>query len=61
MRLDAYLADKGLTQSRNKAQEMISEGFVLVNGECDKKHAFDVREKDKVGGVEVARTVRRRG
>ncbi|MBN2963778.1 TlyA family RNA methyltransferase [Sulfurospirillum sp. T05] len=61
MRLDAYLAEKGLAQSRNKAQEIISEGFVLVNGESVQKHAFEVGEKDTVKVLEHARYVSRAG
>ncbi|HIP54676.1 MAG TPA: TlyA family RNA methyltransferase [Sulfurimonas autotrophica] len=52
MRLDAYLAQAGVSQSRNKAQTIIKEGLVHVNGVLVKKPAHDVNESDKVDVTE---------
>lgn len=48
MRLDAYLHAKQLAASRNKAQVMIEEGFVTVNGIVNIKSAYKVSEHDVV-------------
>lgn len=52
MRLDAYLAQAGVSQSRNKAQTIIKEGLVHVNGMLVKKPAYDVNESDKIDVAE---------
>lgn len=44
MRLDCYLFEMGLVQSRQKAQELISSGVVWVNHKMVKKNSFDVNE-----------------
>lgn len=46
-RLNKYIASTGLT-SRRKADELISEGNVTVNGKVVSELGFYVREKDKV-------------
>jgi len=46
-RLNKYIASTGLT-SRRKADELISEGKVAVNGKIITELGFYVREKDKV-------------
>lgn len=46
-RLNKYIASTGLT-SRRKADELISEGKVTVNGKVVSELGFYVREKDKV-------------
>ncbi len=46
-RLNKYIASTGLT-SRRKADELISEGKVAVNGKVVTELGFYVREKDKV-------------
>ncbi len=48
MRLDNYLVVKGLSQSRNKAQEIIKAGLVHVDGKLAKKPALQVQENDEV-------------
>ena len=48
MRLDAYLFDQRLAQSRNKASEMIKAGSVFVNGVVERKSSVDVQETDEV-------------
>lgn len=48
MRLDLYLSSKGLVKSRTRASEMISGGFVTVNGKSITKPAYDVDENDSV-------------
>ncbi len=44
MRLDVYLTQNGLCESRNRASELIKEGKVFINGKCIKKPSFDVDE-----------------
>ena len=46
-RLNKYIASTGLC-SRRKADELISEGKVSVNGKVITELGFYVREKDKV-------------
>lgn len=48
MRLDHYLVQKGLTQSRAKAQEAVAAGLVTVNGAAATKPAQKVAEGDDV-------------
>ena len=48
MRLDLYLAEKTLTESRSRAQNLIKLGFVQINGVTAEKASYDVREGDKV-------------
>lgn len=48
MRLDTYLAEKGLAKSRSFAKTLISDGFVEVNGKVQNKVSFDVDEDDAV-------------
>lgn len=49
MRLDSYLVEKGLAETRNKAQSIIKEGLVLVDAKEIKKSSFKVDE-----GMEVS-------
>lgn len=48
MRIDKYLAEKGLVESRTRAQELIAGGFVLCNGLPVKKDSADVTDADKI-------------
>lgn len=48
MRIDKYLAEKGLSESRQKAKGLIAGGFVLVNGRAVRKDSFDVSDSDEV-------------
>ena len=48
MRLDIYLAENNLTESRTRAQNLIKLGFVQINGVTAEKASYDVREGDKV-------------
>jgi len=61
MRLDTYLTSNGLAQSRNKAQEMIEEGFVLVDGQQAQKASLEVGEGECVSVLTHARYVSRAG
>ena len=48
MRLDNYLVEKEIVDSRNKAQTIIKEGLVSVNAKVIKKSSFKVEESDAV-------------
>ncbi len=48
MRADVYLAEKGLCQSRSRAQSDISSGRLYVNGKCVTKSSFDISDGDTV-------------
>ncbi|WP_152183605.1 23S rRNA (cytidine-2'-O)-methyltransferase TlyA [Sulfurimonas indica] len=48
MRLDNYLVEKGVCESRNKAQQIIKEALVSVDGKVVKKPSFKVEEESKV-------------
>ena len=52
MRLDNYLVEKEFVESRNKAQAIIKEGLVTVNGKLMKKSSFKVEEGDEVSVTE---------
>ena len=54
MRLDAYMAEKGLTRSRSLAASMIKNGQVLVNGRPASKPAEEVSDGDLVSVSEGA-------
>jgi len=48
MRLDTYIVNKGLCETRNKAQQLIKQGVVSVDNKVIKKASFDVDEKQSV-------------
>lgn len=48
MRIDVYLAQRGLAESRQKAKGMLEAGIVSVNGKPVTKSSFDVCENDNV-------------
>ena len=48
MRLDNYLVEKEIVDSRNKSQTIIKEGLVSVNAKVIKKSSFKVEEGDDV-------------
>ena len=48
MRLDKYLFDNGLAESRTRAANLIALGRVSVNGKNVSKCSFDVETKDEV-------------
>jgi 23S rRNA (cytidine1920-2'-O)/16S rRNA (cytidine1409-2'-O)-methyltransferase len=47
-RLDNYLVENSLCESRNKAQALIKEGLVSVNGEQIIKSSYALKDSDKV-------------
>ena len=62
MRLDLFLVSSGETKSRTKASELITDGFVLVNGKSITKPSYNVdEERDKVTVTEKQRYVSRGG
>lgn len=48
MRLDVFLTENNLFESRKKSSDTIKAGFVLVDGVCVKKPAFDVNGSEKI-------------
>ena len=48
MRLDVYLADSGTVKSRSRAAQLISGGFVSVNGKIVTKASHSVNETDEI-------------
>ena len=62
MRLDVEVVQRGLSESRQKAQELIRSGVVYVNSVVVNKSSFSVSEEDKVEILgEVLRYVGRGG
>lgn len=53
MRLDIYLAEKGLAQSRTFAKMLISKGCVTVNNKAASKPSYDVADGDDVAVISV--------
>ena len=44
MRLDKYITDKGLCESRTRAEKLVLSGMVKIDGEIRKKPSFDVED-----------------
>lgn len=61
MRIDVYMQKSGLSESRSKAQAMISAGTVLLNGRVVGKPSEQVSEADEITVTEQLRFVSRGG
>ena len=61
MRLDQYIVELGLAESRNMAQELIKEGSVSLNEEICDKPAKDIKKGTKVSVVKKKQWVSRGG
>lgn len=61
MRLDVFLAEQGIFQSRSKAQGAISEGLVFVNGTKAEKASLDVLGSENIEIIKKDRFVSRAG
>lgn len=48
LRLDSYLVEQALCESRNKAQQIIKESLVSVDGQVVQKPSFKIQEGSKV-------------
>jgi 23S rRNA (cytidine1920-2'-O)/16S rRNA (cytidine1409-2'-O)-methyltransferase len=59
MRLDSYLVEIGLSESRNKAQQLIKDHAVSVDGKIIDKVSFEVSEAMSVSVKENAQYVSR--
>lgn len=57
MRLDIFLAEKGLADSRTEAKNLITSGAVTVMGKCVTKPSFDVDEE--ISDVAVDRSIKK--
>ena len=62
-RLDKELVERNLVETRTKAQELISNGAVVVNGKVQNKASFsvDVADEIKITDMEVLKYVSRGG
>ncbi|DAB29013.1 MAG TPA: TlyA family rRNA (cytidine-2'-O)-methyltransferase [Sulfurimonas sp. UBA12504] len=58
-RLDNYLVENGFCESRNKAQELIKEGFVCINDKEILKSSYQVEVHDNVSVGEHKKYVSR--
>ncbi|MDD2829666.1 MAG: TlyA family RNA methyltransferase [Sulfuricurvum sp.] len=59
MRLDSYLVECGLVESRNKAQQLIKDHAVSVDGKIIDKVSFEADETMKIEIADVAQYVSR--
>ena len=57
MRLDKFLFENGICESRNKASLLIARGDVKVNGKTAVKNSLDVNDNDKIEICEKLRFV----
>jgi len=53
MRLDSCLVERGLVESRNKAQQLIKDNAVSVDGKIVDKVSFDVSDEMKVEVADI--------
>ncbi len=61
MRLDVYLVQSGLAESRERAQELIRSGSVLLNGRVCQKNSTSLSESDAVTLIATLKYVGRGG
>lgn len=61
MRLDVYLVQSRLAESRERAQELIRSGAVLRNGQPCKKNSADISETDQISVTASLKYVGRGG
>ena len=61
IRLDQYIAEIGLADSRNKAKGLIEDGLVLIDGKICNKPAKEIKTVSKVSIVEKQQWVSRAG
>ena len=61
MRIDQYIMELGLVDSRNRAQELIKEGSVLLNEEICNKPAKEIKKGARVSIVKKRQWVSRGG
>lgn len=61
MRLDLFMTEDGIVSSRNKAQSLIKNGMVEVDGKTVLKPSFDVNGDEKVSVTENIKFVGRGG
>ena len=46
MRLDKYLTEKHIAETRSKASQLIQSSCVFVNGKAVTKNGYEVKEND---------------
>ncbi|MBR4852288.1 MAG: TlyA family rRNA (cytidine-2'-O)-methyltransferase, partial [Clostridia bacterium] len=61
MRIDLYLAEKGLAPSRSKAKEYIDSGKVFLNGAPVKKAGLEVTGTEDIRVMDADKFVSRAG
>ena len=61
IRLDQYIMELGLAGSRNRAQELIKGGLVLLNGQMCNKPAKEIKRVSRVSIVDQQQWVSRAG
>ena len=61
IRLDQYIMELGLAGSRNRAQELIKGGLVLLNGQICNKPAKEIKTVSRVSIVDQQQWVSRAG